>query len=107
MHSLGGVATPLAHFPPDGPRSMIGCCYISYSVYLGSALEIPFFCILLYILFSLHRSRRSSFSRNLYSDICVNVVYFFYNFFSLVFAYFARFFAGRSAAGIRCEKVCF
>jgi len=52
MHSLGGVATPLAHFPPDGPRSMIGCCYISYSVYLGSALEIPFFVFFVYFILS-------------------------------------------------------
>jgi len=46
----------------------------------------------LYILFSLHRSRRSSFSRNLYSNICVNVVYFFYNFFFTCFRLFCALF---------------
>lgn len=90
---------------------MIGSSHISYSVYLVTVLEIHnllysvfFFCV---FLLSLPLSTLFLFS-NLYSDICVNVVYFFSIIFSLlVFAYFVGSFRWPLAAGIRCEKVCF
>lgn len=76
---------------------MIGSSHISYSVYLVTVLEIHnllysvfFFCV---FLLSLPLSTLFLFS-NLYSDICVNVVYFFfYNIFFTCFCLFCGLFS--------------